>query len=46
MMRTPFPQKPETPNQSLQPTAGRADAFLYFMKARLLKSTLAPASGS
>ncbi len=32
MMRTPFPKKPETPNQSLQLTAGRRDDQLEFMK--------------
>jgi len=31
--------------KSLQPTAGRSDASLHFMKTRLLQSTLAPASG-
>jgi hypothetical protein len=32
-------------NRSLQPTAGRSDASLRFMKHRLLQSTLALASG-
>jgi hypothetical protein len=33
------------PNQALQPTAGRSDATLHFMKRRLFQATLAAASG-
>jgi len=36
---------PERPNQTMQPTAGRFDAQLSFMKTRPLQSTLALASG-
>jgi len=32
-------------NQSLQPTAGRSDASLHFMKTRPLQATLALANG-
>jgi hypothetical protein len=35
----------QSSNQSLQPTAGRRDASLYFMETRLFQSTLALASG-
>jgi hypothetical protein len=31
--------------KTMQPTAGRSDTSLYFMKARPLQSTLAAASG-
>jgi hypothetical protein len=34
-----------TPNQSLEPTAGRSDASLFLMKPRPLQSTLALARG-
>jgi hypothetical protein len=36
---------PERPNQTMQPTAGRSDAALYFMKTPLLQVVLALASG-
>jgi hypothetical protein len=34
-----------TPNQAIQPTAGRRTASLSFMKTRPLQATLALASG-
>ncbi len=33
------------PNQTMQPTAGRSDASLNFMKTHPLQIALAPASG-
>ena len=33
------------PNQTIQPTAGRFDASLHFMKTRPLQATLGLASG-
>ena len=35
----------KSPNQTMQPTAGRRYALLYFMKTRSLQAMLAPASG-
>jgi len=32
-------------NQAMQPTAGRSDGSLSFMKTRPIQGTLAPASG-
>jgi hypothetical protein len=39
------PQITPTPNQAMQPTAGRSGASLYFMKTGLLQFTFALASG-
>src|SRR3979409_246337 len=38
-------QQRATSNQKMQPTAGRRNASLHFMKIRLLQATLAFASG-
>jgi len=35
----------KTPNHAMQPTAGRSDASLYFMKTRPLQATRVLASG-
>ena len=35
----------KSPNQPMQPTAGRRTAWLHFMKTRPLQFTLALASG-
>jgi len=36
----------DTPNQSLEPTAGRCDTHIYFMKQFLVFATPAASGGS